>query len=221
MSRRPALEFVGIELQSEDCPARLRRAIGSVAAKHLYAAGNLALLDGRVVGLLASREVEPTGLLKAAEAFKALIAAGVCVIGGWHSPLEATLLEAAEAAHASLGILLATGPEHAALPTRVLDRVKSGAAFALTHCGPKVRRLTRAAALRRNDLVIALSDALLVPVAPVGSATLGVARRAISAGKPVLTIDLAANAQVLAAGAQPFTRTALADALAKPMVDRA
>ena len=221
MSRRPALEFVGIELQSEDCPARLRRAIGSVAAKHLYAAGNLALLDGRVVGLLASREVEPTGLLKAAEAFKALIAAGVCVIGGWHSPLEATLLEVAEAAHARLGMLLATGSEHAVVPDRIIDRVQSSAGFVLTHCGPNVHRISRAGALRRNELVVVLSDALLVPLAPAGSATAGVAKRAILGGTLVLTTDAPANQHLLAAGALRFTPAALATALAKSSPNRA
>ncbi|MBI4516288.1 MAG: DNA-processing protein DprA [Deltaproteobacteria bacterium] len=218
MHNRVPFEFILLELASNDCPARLRRAVGA-ATKHLYVAGNLALLGGHVVGLLASREVEPTGLLRAGQAFKDLVAADVCVIGGWHSPLESALLEASETAHAELGMLLAAGSEHALLPDRIIERMQDRAAFVLAHCKPNVHRVSRTAALRRNELVVALSDVLLVPLAPSGSATLGAARRAVAVGKPVLTIDLTANRELLAAGARSFTKAALTDALAKSFAD--
>ena len=219
MTELPALEFLRVGLESAAYPGRLRLPV-SAAPKSLYLAGNLALLDGPMVGLLASREVDPGCLMKAAEAIEVLMAADMCLIGGWHSPLEAALLEGVQMAEALLGILLATGSEHAVLPNRVRTRVEAGAGFALTHCGPTVHRITRAAALRRNELVIALSDVLLVPLAPSGSATLGTAKRAVAGGTPVFTVDLRANQQLLAAGASRFTRAALASALAKSSPDR-
>jgi predicted Rossmann fold nucleotide-binding protein DprA/Smf involved in DNA uptake len=152
--------------------------------------------------------------MKAAEAIEVLIAADVCLIGGWHSPLEMALLEDSRTAQARLGLLLATGPDHAVVPNRVRERVESGAGFVLTHCTPRVRRITRAAALQRNRLVVALATALFVPLGPPGSATFGAAARAATAGKPVLTTDLAANRELLAAGAVRFSPAALANALA-------
>ncbi len=221
MAPQATLEFTRVGLDSPACPARLRLVIGRAARRGFYIAGNSTLLAGPLVGLIASREVDPACLLKAAESLEALVAANVCIIGGWHSPLEAALLQDTQTTKALLGILLATGSDQATIPSRVLDRVQNGAGFALTHCGPNVRRITRAAALRRNELVIELSDVLLALLAPPGSATLGAARRAAAGGTPVFTIDLPANQELLAAGASRFTRATLAAALAKPSLDRA
>jgi predicted Rossmann fold nucleotide-binding protein DprA/Smf involved in DNA uptake len=221
MTERAALAFARVDLASREYPQRLSVALGRSAPRVVYIAGNLALLGAPLVGLLASREVDPSCLVKAGEAFQAVIKANVCVIGGWHSPLEAALLSGAGAGKARLGIALATGPEHAVIPRRVRERIEQGGAFALTHCGSSARRITRAAALRRNSLVIALSDVLLVPLAPPGSATLGAAKRAVGDGKPVLTLDLSVNGELLTVGAQRFSATTLATALAKLPADRA
>lgn len=221
MTERATLAFARVDLASREYPQRLSVVLGRSAPRVVYIAGNLALLRGPLVGLLASREVDPSCLVKAGEAFQTVIEADVCVIGGWHSPLEATLLSGAGAGRAQLGLALATGPEHAVIPRRVRERIEHGAAFALTHCGSAVRRVTRAAALRRNALVVALSDVLLVPLAPPGSATAGVAKRAILGGTLVLTTDAPANRELLAAGALRFTPAALATALAKSSPNRA
>jgi predicted Rossmann fold nucleotide-binding protein DprA/Smf involved in DNA uptake len=67
-----------------------------------------------------------------------------------------------------------------------------------------VRHTTAVQAVRRNNLVAALADALLVPYASPNGKTWTAVHAALKRKQPVFTFDGKDNADLLKAGAQPF-----------------
>jgi predicted Rossmann fold nucleotide-binding protein DprA/Smf involved in DNA uptake len=67
--------------------------------------------------------------------------------------------------------------------------------------------------LRRNELIVELTKALLVVSAPEGSATLSLAKSALRHRKVVITPEHPMNKELLASGALPATLENLQTAL--------
>lgn len=74
----------------------------------------------------------------------------------------------------------------------------------LTIFADDVRHTTAVQAVRRNNLVAALADALLVPYAAPNGKTWTTVHTALKRKQPVFTFDVEDNAALLEAGAQPF-----------------
>ena len=126
-------------------------------------------------------------------------------ISGWHSPLEEEALNILLAQGAPIVFCVPKSLNRFVPSTGVKDQVSQGQALLLTHCSPRAKRISRDASLRRNELVVVLAAALLVLSAPLGSATLKLAKSALRHGKPVLTPEHRLNKELLACNALPAT----------------
>ena len=80
-----------------------------------------------------------------------------------------------------------------------------GELLLLTHCSPRAKRISRDASLRRNLMVAAVCEGLLVLAAPAGSRSLKLAQKAINVGRPVFTLKHRMNDGLLSSGALPAT----------------
>lgn len=67
-----------------------------------------------------------------------------------------------------------------------------------------IRHTTAAQAIRRNNLVAALADALLVPYAAPEGKTWTTVHTALKRNQPVYTFDVEDNASLIECGAIPF-----------------
>jgi predicted Rossmann fold nucleotide-binding protein DprA/Smf involved in DNA uptake len=161
-------------------------------------------LTGKLLGIISARQIDPDLALKSSQLLKQLESLKeVAFIGGWHSPLEAEALRIILAQAAPIVFCISKSLSRFVPPIEFENRVSKAQWLLLTHCSPKAKRISRDASLRRNQLVVGLSVALLVLSAPEGSASLKLARSALRQGKPVVTPEHRMNKELLASGALP------------------
>jgi predicted Rossmann fold nucleotide-binding protein DprA/Smf involved in DNA uptake len=172
----------------------------------LWSLGDPAILNGRLLGIISARQTDSNLALKSSQLLKQLVSLkDACFVGGWHSPLEEEALRFVLAQGAPLVFCVSKALDRFTPSAEVELRLSEGKALLLTHCSPKAKRITRAASLRRNELILELAKALLVLSAPEGSGSLKLAQLALCRGKHVLSPEHPMNKELLASGALPAT----------------
>ncbi|MGH7824802.1 MAG: DNA-processing protein DprA [Candidatus Binatia bacterium] len=172
----------------------------------VWGVGNPAILSGRLLGIISARQIDSDLALKSSQVINSLVSLKeMSFVSGWHAPLEEEALRILLGREASLVFCLSKSLSRFIPPAELGNRVETGQALLLTHCSPKAGRISRDASIRRNQLVAALANALLALSAPVGSATLKLAKSALSHGKPVFSPEHRMNSDLLACGALPAT----------------
>ncbi len=122
----------------------------------MTAIGNTALLDEPLLGLVASRQCSGHVLLQTLELAAQWAREQQVVLSGFHSPLEQQVLRSMLRRHGRVIKVLARGLGEPAKDDRAA--LATGQMLIITACPPTVKRTTRATALARNRLVLALSD---------------------------------------------------------------
>lgn len=180
----------------------------------LLCSGKQALLNGKLLAIVSAREMDPDLAAKSRELLAQLASLKeVSFISGWHSPLENEALQILARNAAPIIFCLAKSLQRFIPPPEIENRVKQGQVLLLTHCGPKAKRISREASLRRNQLVVEMARAVLVLSAPQGSASLKLARSALEHDKPVLAVNRPMNKELLGSGTVTATVENLQTAL--------
>jgi predicted Rossmann fold nucleotide-binding protein DprA/Smf involved in DNA uptake len=188
-----------------ECPTALH-SIFDKKATRLWYVGEPSILNGRLLGIVSARKIEPDLALKTSELVKELSSLeDIAFISGWHSPLEEEVLRILLTRPARIVFCLPKSLGRFTPSAEVKDLITQGQGLLLTHCSPNAKRISRDASLRRNQLVVALAKGLLVLSAPPGSASLKLAHLAINRGRPVFTPQHRINDALLSSGALPAT----------------
>lgn len=144
-------------------PSVLQERLGGDAPRQFMAVGNTALLAEPLLGLIASRECPGHVLLQTLELAAQWSRAQQVVLSGFHSPLEQQVLRSMLRRQGRAVKLLA----HALADYRALAEEQTplaeGRLLVLSACPATATRTTRATALARNRLVLALTAAHCVP----------------------------------------------------------
>lgn len=177
----------------------------NLSPRRLWSVGDSSILDGKLLGIISARKTEPDLALKNFELLQQLPSLGATFISGWHSPLEEEALRILLRQPSRIVFCLAKSLDKFIPPAAIADLVSNGRGLLLTHSGPKAKRISRDASLRHNQLVAGLSKGLLVLSAPLGSASLKLARLAINRGRPVFTLQHRINGALISSGALPAT----------------
>ena len=180
----------------------------------LWGVGDPGLLNHPLLGIISARQIDSDLASKASQLLKQLVSLkDVAFVSGWHSPLEEEALRILLAQEAATVLCLAKSLDRFSPSSGVEKRITDGKTLVLTHCSRKAKRITRNASLRRNELIVELTKALLVVSAPEGSATLSLAKSALRHRKVVITPEHPMNKELLASGALPATLENLQTAL--------
>jgi len=190
--------------KDKDYPAVLQERLGVAAPAQLYAMGNVAVLQQRLLGLICSIKCPGSIILKTFDTIRALRDAGVTMVGGFLSPMERDCLD-----------ILLRGKQPVILcPARRLTGLRLGndarkainenRLLVLSPFADDIRHTTAAQAVKRNNLVAALADALLVPYAAPDGKTWTTVDAALKRKQPVYTFNVEDNKSLIAAGAQPI-----------------
>jgi predicted Rossmann fold nucleotide-binding protein DprA/Smf involved in DNA uptake len=149
---------------------RLHR-IGRVAQDCLFGVGNLALLEGSLLAVLSSRECPGRVLTETVERVPDWVRGGLVIASGFHSPLEQQVLHSVLRRSGRIVKVLARsfGPRGYHPDAIERDALASGRMAVLSAFGTEVPRTTRASALERNRLVLALCTEMVVPHVAPGS----------------------------------------------------
>ena len=183
----------------------------------LYVQGTLPLVGKRAVAVVGTRAATPYGIDLARALGQELAAAGVDVVSGLALGIDGAAhrgaLDAAGVTHAVIAGSLehVYPPEHRSLALQIVER------GTLLGEAPPGTRPERWRFVRRNRLVAALGDAVVVVEAPVKSGALLTARMALEQGREVFAVPASVH-QASSAGCLELLRRGEA-ALARSAAD--
>lgn len=149
------------------CLSTLRDRLGADAPDQLAGVGNVALLDLPLLGLISSRECPGQVLIETLDRVPEWVKAGRVIVSGFHSPLEQQVLRSVLRRKGRVVKVLARGLADYRPAAEEREPLAAGRMLVLSAFAPEVRRTTRATALVRNRLVLALAaDTVVLHIAP-------------------------------------------------------
>ena len=154
-------------------PANCAQRVGAELATRIVGVGETALLDEPLLGLIASRECPGHVLLETLDRVPEWVRAGRVIVSGFHSPLEQQVLRSLLRRNGRAVKVLARGfggqsADYRPSPEE-REPLASGRMLVLSAFAPSVTRITRATALTRNRLVLALATEIVAPHVATGS----------------------------------------------------
>lgn len=197
-----------IERGNDNYPKNIINRLGNDSPPCLYVLGNLSILDNRLLGLACSVQCPGSIVIKTFDAVRALRDSGVVVIGGFHSPMEKECLDILLGGKQSVVLCPAKSLRNLRIGQKARQALKEGWLLILSPFAETIRRTTSQQAIQRNDLVAALSHALLVPYASPGGKTWTTIKKALFWNQPVYTFPDGHNSELFIAGAQEFATNA-------------
>jgi len=145
--------------------------IDQINASQLVGAGETALLNKPLLGLIASRECPGNVLLETLELVPRWVKAGRVIVSGFHSPLEQQVLRSLlrRNGHAVKVLARCFSASGYRLAKEEQDAFANGRLLIISAFGADTPRVTRVSAIKRNELVIALSTEVVTPFISKGS----------------------------------------------------
>ena len=167
-------------------PQSLAERLETGAPPALVAVGPLALLAARRTALFCSARTPGDAILRALDAARRLRDAGATVISGFHSPIERECLRILLRGTQPIIVCPARAIEAMRIPSECRAAFDAGRVLFLSPFVGQPRRVTREAALRRNEVVAALADEAFIAHITPGGQTAQMVERLQRWGVPVI-----------------------------------
>lgn len=164
--------------------------------------GERRLLNADLTALFCSRRCPGDLILKSYDVARSLRASGVPVVGGFHTAMEKECLRLLLRGTQPVVVCPARGLGGMRVPRDWWEPLAEGRLLVVSPFSAKVRRPTAALAARRNRLVGELAERVFIAHAAAGGKTETLARELAAEGKPLVTLDSPANANLLEMGAE-------------------
>jgi predicted Rossmann fold nucleotide-binding protein DprA/Smf involved in DNA uptake len=143
-------------------PQQLSDRLKSNPPLRLWAIGTMETLAAHKIGLFCSVRCPGNAILGAYDAARKLRDEGVTVVSGFHSPVEKECLRILLRGKQPIIVCLARALEKIRLPADWRSAVDAGRLLLLSPFEKRPRRPTIDSAQRRNEIVAALSDEVLI-----------------------------------------------------------
>jgi predicted Rossmann fold nucleotide-binding protein DprA/Smf involved in DNA uptake len=205
------METRRIERRDSDYPRSLTERLGSAAPVHLYVMGDISIVCDYTVGLIRSIQCPGSVIVKTLDLARSLRDAGVCVVGAFHSPMEREFLDVLLNGEQPVVLCAARGLVGVRMTQKTRRALADGKLVALSPFDDRVRRTTATQAVKRNDIIAALSNTLFVPYAAPGGKTWITVKAAVARGQAVWTFEDNENAPLTRQGVRPVIARNLAD----------
>ena len=176
---------------------RLTNPEGRVVSSDAAHLGNVRLLEEPLTALFCSSRCPGDVVLKVYDFARTMRDAGVAIIGGFQTPMEKECLRLLLRGTQPVVVCPARGIGRMRIPRAWRAALDEGRLLILSPFPETVRRPTVKIAAERNELVASLATRVFVAHAAAGSKTEALADRVASTGKPLLTLDSPANANLL------------------------
>jgi predicted Rossmann fold nucleotide-binding protein DprA/Smf involved in DNA uptake len=156
---------------SETCwPRSLDERLALAAPSRLSAIGNPEILAGRKLALFCSVRCPFDAIPGAYDTARKLRDQGVTVVSGFHSPVEKECLRILLRGNQPIIVCLARSMDKIRLPKDWRGPLEAGRLLILSPFARRPRRPDKRSARRRNELVAALADEILILHAEPGGA---------------------------------------------------
>ncbi|MDE0165954.1 MAG: DNA-processing protein DprA [Bryobacterales bacterium] len=168
--------------------------------------GNLRLLEEPLTALFCSIRCPGDLILKTYDLAREMRDAGAPVIGGFQTPMEKECLRLLLRGTQPVVVCPARGIDKMRIPRDWRAPLEEDRFLVLSPFPSTRRRPTVKLAARRNDLVANLARRVLIVHAAPGGKTEAFARKLAESGKPLLTLDSPANANLMEMGARALSQ---------------
>ena len=160
-----------MKLVSIRMPANFAQLVGAEFAARIIGVGETSLINKPLLGLIASRECPGNVLLATLERVPQWAKAGRVIVSGFHSPLEQQVLRSLLRRNGLAIKVLARcfSASGYRLAKEEQDAFANGRLLIISAFGADTPRVTRVSAIKRNELVIALSTEVVTPFISKGS----------------------------------------------------
>lgn len=190
-----------LESTAANFPLALRLSDKSTVFPQVWAIGNFALLEKRLLGFFCSTQCPGEIILRTYDLARALRDASVPVISGFHSPMEKECLDLLLRGTQPVVFCPARSIERMRIARRGRDALDAGRLLFLSPFKPSSRRITENLAEQRNRLVAYLASKVFVAHAAPRSKTEQFCKDLLSQGKELVTFDSPMNANLIERGA--------------------
>ncbi len=163
--------------------------------------GDLSLLDEPLTALFCSNRCPGDLILKTYDLARAMRDAGVPVIGSFQTPMERECLRLLLRGNQPVVVCPARGIDNMRIPRDWRSALDDSRLLVMSPFPSTARRPTAALSAQRNNLVADLAQRVFIAHAAPGGKTEAFARRLAASGKPLLTLDSPANANLVEMGA--------------------
>jgi predicted Rossmann fold nucleotide-binding protein DprA/Smf involved in DNA uptake len=192
----------------------LRTFAGPTTIADIDVIGDPAALDLPLLGLFSSVRCPGDAILRAYDLARELRDAGVPTVGGFHSPMEKECLDLLLRGRQPVVVCPARSLTAMRIPAAWRPAIADGRLTVVSPFDARHRRVTADLAAQRNELVAALSTALLVLHAAPGGQVEHLAQAALAESTPVFVAVPERAQDLVATGAAPATTAAMQSALA-------
>lgn len=185
-------------------PPGLNRFMGERAPESIVSLGNLDILGHEKTALFCSSKCPGNAILKTYDLARELRDGGKTTISGFHSPMEKECLPLLLRGTQPLIISVGRSLEGMRLPTEWRKSIDDGRLLLLSPFPETQRRLTAETASLRNLFTAAIADKTIILHAHPGSKTEDLCREILAWKKPVFTLDVPENGNLVGLGASPL-----------------
>jgi predicted Rossmann fold nucleotide-binding protein DprA/Smf involved in DNA uptake len=183
--------------------AGLRQYLKSEVPRFISSIGNLDLLQKKPLALFSSVKCPGNLILKTYDLAQRLRDEGICVIGGFHSPMEKECLVILLRGSQPVIFCPNRGISGMRIPVTWKKSISEGRLLIVSPFDERLRRGTVQTALYRNKFVAALADRIFITYAWPGSKTETFCRQVMEWGKKVYTFE--ENKNLINSGTRRFS----------------
>jgi predicted Rossmann fold nucleotide-binding protein DprA/Smf involved in DNA uptake len=183
-----AFEIGVITPNENSWPRRLDQRLGSSAPARLWTIGNSGILRNRKLGLFCSVDCPADVVTSARKTVQKLTHSGVTFISGFHSSVEKECLAILVEARQKIVVSVARSLKGMRVPAEWKESLDSGRLLIVSRF-ERSRRADKDTAQRRNELVAAISDEVLIICASPGGRIAQVANLVSAWEIPVKRLD--------------------------------
>ena len=194
-----------IEPNSPGYPSALQNSRDRALFPHIWAIGNLKILQGRMLGLFCSVKCPGNIILRTYDLSRALRDAGAPVIGGFHSPIEKDCLDLLLHGTQPVSICPARSIKNMRIVSEHKQALNEGRLLFMSPFEENQHRISVKTSQFRNLFVAALSAQVFIAHAKPGGKTEHLCRDILSWKKPIYTFDSDHNKNLIEMGAQPVS----------------
>lgn len=169
-------------------PKAVSRLLGDKAPQQLFCMGNLALLGMPGVGFCGSRKASDRGIAVADDCARQLVKAGFVVISGNAAGVDHAAHKAALGAGGCTILVLPEGLDHFRIRKTLADAWDWNRTLVISQF-PSTAVWQNYRAMERNNLIIALSRAMVVIEAGATGGTLHAGKSTLKMGLPLFVIE--------------------------------
>lgn len=159
--------------------------------------GTQSLFETRKLAILCSRACPGTIIVQTLDVVRALRETPWTVISGFQSPTEQECLEVLLRGERPVVVCPARSVQGMRIPAAWKAAIAAGRMLITSPFGNTVRRATTATAQERNQFVVSLADAVLIPHAAPGGSLHRLCHDCIYGRKLLYTIDDPSNSHLL------------------------